>query len=92
MDRQRLRKRFFPVSASGKSSFHQRSSNTADEATLYSYQPAATSPDGSTVSFSLAQSPEGASVSGSTISWTPTHAQSRNANQFSVTATLRSSP
>jgi hypothetical protein len=65
---------------------------TDDEATLYSYQPAATSPDGSTVSFSLAQSPEGASVSGSTISWTPTHAQSRNANQFSVTATLRSSP
>jgi hypothetical protein len=27
MDRQRLRKRFFPVSASGKSSLHQRSSN-----------------------------------------------------------------
>jgi hypothetical protein len=63
---------------------------TADEATLYSYQLAATSPDGSTVSFSLAQSPEGASVSGSTISWTPTHAQSRNANQFSVTATSAS--
>jgi hypothetical protein len=42
---------------------------TADEATLYSYQLAATSPDGST------------------ISWTPTHAQSLNANQFSVTAT-----
>jgi len=40
---------------------------TAEEATLYSYQLAATSPDGSAVSFSLAQSPEGASVSGSTI-------------------------
>jgi hypothetical protein len=88
MDRQRLRKRFFPVSASGKSSFHQRSSNTADEATLYSYQPAATSPDGSTVSFSLAQSAEGASVSGSTNSWTPTHAQSRNANHANIAHSL----
>jgi len=55
---------------------------TADEATPYSYQLAAKSPDGSAVSFSLTQAPESASVSGSTVSWTPTHTQSRNANHL----------
>jgi len=58
----------------------------ADEAAPYSYQLAATSPAGGTVTFSLTQSPVGASLTGSTLSWTPTHAQSRAANQFEVTA------
>jgi hypothetical protein len=53
---------------------------------LYTYQITATAPDMSTVTFTLAQGPTGASISGSTLSWTPTHAQSRIANQFAITA------
>jgi len=59
----------------------------AVEATPYSYQIAATSPDMSAITFALTTGPAGASISGSTLSWTPTHQQSRAANSFSVTAT-----
>jgi hypothetical protein len=39
------------------------------------------------ITFSLTAGPTGASLSGNTLTWTPTRAQSRIANQFSVTAT-----
>ncbi len=60
---------------------------TAVEGTLYTYQLSATSPDMGAIAFSLTAGPTGASLSGNTLTWTPTHAQSRIANQFSVTAT-----
>lgn len=59
----------------------------ADEGADYTYQLAATSPDGSTVTFALPSAPTGASLSAGAISWTPTHNQSRIPNEFSVTAT-----
>src|SRR5208337_1815686 len=48
---------------------------------------AATDPSGGTVSFALTTGPTGASLSGTTVSWTPTAAQSRSSNAFTVTAT-----
>jgi hypothetical protein len=59
----------------------------ATEGAAYTYPITATDPAGGTVTFSLAQSPAGASLSGSTLTWTPTPAQSRLANSFTVTAT-----
>lgn len=53
----------------------------------YSYTLAATSTDGSAVSFTLTSGPMGATLSGNTISWTPTHTESRVADAFTVTAT-----
>jgi putative Ig domain-containing protein len=58
----------------------------ASEGTPYSYQLVATSPDNSAVTFALATGPAGATLSGNTVSWTPTHAESRTPNAFSVTA------
>ena len=56
----------------------------AAEATPYTYQLAAS---GTAVTFSLTNAPAGATLSGSTISWTPTAQQSRVPNSFTVTAT-----
>lgn len=56
----------------------------AAEATPYTYQLAAS---GTAVTFSLTNAPAGATLSGSTISWTPTAQQSRVPNSFMVTAT-----
>jgi hypothetical protein len=66
--------------------FSSTAPTTAQEGILYTYQITATTPNMSPVTFTLAQGPTGASISGSTLSWTPTHAQSRIANQFAVTA------
>ena len=55
----------------------------AVEASPYSYQVAAT---GTGVAFSLTSAPTGVTLSGNTISWTPTAAQSRVSNSFTVTA------
>jgi hypothetical protein len=52
----------------------------------YSYTPAAVDPAGGTVTFALTTGPTGATLSGGTISWTPTAAQSRTSNSFTVTA------
>jgi hypothetical protein len=60
---------------------------SAVEGAQYSYQLAATSPDSSPITFSLTTAPSGATLSGNTISWTPTHAESRVPNSFTVTAT-----
>jgi hypothetical protein len=59
----------------------------AAQGAAYSYQVAATDPSGGTVSFALTTGPTGASLSGSTVSWTPAAAQSRTSNAFTVTAT-----
>jgi len=58
----------------------------AAEEAAYTYPIAATDPAGGTVTFSLAQSPAGASLTGSTLTWTPTPAQSRLPNSFTITA------
>ena len=59
----------------------------ATEGAVYTYQVAATDPMGGAVSFSLGGGPGGARLSGNTLTWTPTAAESRIANNFSVTAT-----
>lgn len=61
----------------------------AAEATPYSYQLTAT---GTGVGFSLTSAPTGATLNGSTISWTPTSAQSRVPNNFTATATVSGAP
>jgi len=56
----------------------------AVEGTVYNYSLATTD---STVTFALSNAPAGASLSGNTISWTPTGAQARTSNSFAATAT-----
>jgi len=60
---------------------------SAVEGAAYGYQIAATDPAGGMVSFALAEGPTGAVLSGGMLSWTPTGAQSRIANSFTVRAT-----
>lgn len=55
----------------------------AVEASPYTYQVAAT---GTAITFSLTNAPTGVTLSGNTISWTPTAEQSRVSNSFTVTA------
>lgn len=57
------------------------------EGVLYTYSPAATTTDNSTVTFTLTTGPTGAAVTNNTVTWTPTHLQSRTANNFTITAT-----
>lgn len=58
----------------------------AVEGSPYSYQLAASDSAGSPISYALTNAPEGATLNGNTITWTPTAAQSRVANSFTVTA------
>ena len=60
---------------------------TAVQGSAYSYTLAATDPSGGTVNFALTTAPTGATLSGNIITWTPTAAQSRTVNNFTVTAT-----
>jgi hypothetical protein len=62
----------------------------ATEDVAYTYQLAAIDPAGGSVTFSLTSSPTGAALSGNTVTWTPTAAQSRVSNSFAVTATTTS--
>lgn len=62
----------------------------AAQGAVYTYQLAATDPSGGTVTFSLAAAPSGATLAGSTLTWTPTASQSRVPNNFAVTATSSS--
>jgi len=62
----------------------------ATQDVAYTYQLTAVDTAGGTVTFSLTSSPTGAALSGSTITWTPTAAQSRVSNSFAVTATTTS--
>jgi hypothetical protein len=59
----------------------------AEEGTAYTYTVAANSPDMSAVTFALTVAPQGATLTGNTLTWTPTHAESRAANAFTVMAT-----
>ncbi|HEY4899967.1 MAG TPA: hypothetical protein VIH91_04025 [Terriglobales bacterium] len=70
----------------GKPTFSSTPPTVALEGSTYSYNVAANDPAGSGVTFTL-QGPEGAAVSGSSVSWTPTATQARVANAFTVTAT-----
>lgn len=53
----------------------------------YSYTLAATDPAGTNVTYVLATAPVGATLSGNTLSWTPSAQQARQDNAFAVTAT-----
>ncbi len=59
----------------------------AEQGNEYSYDVQAVDPSGGSVTFALTTGPTGASINGSTISWTPTAAESRTGNNFEVTAT-----
>jgi hypothetical protein len=62
----------------------------ASQGASYTYQMAATDPSGGTVTFSLTTAPAGASLSGATIMWGPTAAESRVSNSFTAKATTSS--
>jgi hypothetical protein len=62
----------------------------ATQGVAYTVQLAAVDPAGGSVTFSLPQAPTGAALSGSTVTWTPTAAQSRVSNSFMATATTAS--
>lgn len=67
--------------------FTSSAPNAASEGAPYSYPITATDPTGaSDVTFTLTSGPDGATLSGSTLTWTPTSAQSRKDNAFTVTA------
>jgi hypothetical protein len=70
--------------------FTSSPTTSATESVSYAYSLAATDPAGGTISFALTDAPTGAILSANTLSWTPTHNQSRTANNFSVTATSTS--
>ena len=62
----------------------------ASEGASFTYTLHASDPKGGSVTFALVSAPTGATLSGATITWTPTHAQSRQANEFTVHATSSS--
>lgn len=61
-----------------------------EQGVAYTYQIAATDPAGGSVTFALTTGPMGATLSGSALNWTPTAAESRVSNNFTVTATTTS--
>ncbi len=65
--------------------FASTPSMAASEGSAYSYVLSASDPEGGAVSYSLSTAPAGATLSGNTISWTPTVEQARKPNDFSVT-------
>ncbi len=58
----------------------------ATQGVAYTYQLAATDPAGGTVTFALTTAPSGATLTGNTVNWTPTAAESRVSNNFTATA------
>jgi len=62
----------------------------AEEGMMYSYQVTATSSDMSAITYELSGGPAGATISGNTVTWTPTHTESRVRNAFTVKATTAS--
>jgi hypothetical protein len=67
--------------------FTSTAPQAATENATYTYPLAAASTDGTKISYALTTAPTGAALSGDTVTWTPTWKQSRNPNQFTVTAT-----
>jgi len=62
----------------------------ASQGVSYSYTLAATDPAGGSITFSLPTAPAGATITGSTINWTPAAAESRASNSFEAMATTSS--
>jgi hypothetical protein len=67
--------------------FNAAAPTQATEGTQYSYAVSATDPAGTPVTLTLASAPDGAALSGGTVTWTPTWGQSRKPNNFVLTAT-----
>jgi hypothetical protein len=67
--------------------FTSTPATAAEEGTPYSYELAATVSGSSAITFALTTAPAGATLSSGNINWTPTHAESRIGNAFTVTAT-----
>jgi Putative Ig domain len=59
----------------------------AVEGAEYTYQLTGTDPAETPITFALTAGPDGATIDGDTITWTPTPGQSRVTNSFTVTAT-----
>lgn len=70
----------------GKPTFSSTPPTAAVEGSTYSYTVVANDPAGTGVTLSL-QGPQGAVVSGTSLSWTPSSSQARAANTFTLTAT-----
>jgi len=62
----------------------------ASQGASYAYTLAATDPSGGTVTFSLVSAPADATLTGSTINWVPSAAESRVSNSFTAKATTSS--
>jgi hypothetical protein len=75
-----------PSSSASNPIFTSLPETQASQDTLYTYQLAAVDPAGATVTFSLTTAPNGATLGGNTLSWTPAASQSRVSNTFAVTA------
>lgn len=56
----------------------------ADEGQPYSYTIAVNDPAKSALTFTLVEKPDGATISGNTVAWTPSASQARAASTFSV--------
>jgi hypothetical protein len=67
-------------------SFTSTPNLSANEGSLYSYQVTASDSSGAPVTLSLVSAPLGATLQDNKLSWTPTAAQARVANTFSITA------
>jgi fibronectin type III domain protein len=67
--------------------FSSTPATAASQGTAYTYQVTASDPAGSAITYALTSAPTGATISGNTVNWTPTGAQSRVSNSFTVTAT-----
>ena len=76
-----------PTKSPSVAVFSSAPPTAASEGSAYTYQLAATDSAGGAVTFALTAAPMGATLNGSAVSWTPTSAQSRVSNSFTVTAT-----
>ena len=75
------------VNAAPQPNFTSTPGTSASEGQVYSYTVAATDPAGGEVTYALTSGPTDATLDGSVLSWTPSHAQSRVENNFTITAT-----
>ncbi len=75
------------VTAGPQPTFSSAAPTAAVEGQAYTYSLTAADPAGGTVSFALTSGPTNATISGDSLSWTPTHAQSRTSNAFVIQAT-----
>ncbi|ABF42593.1 hypothetical protein Acid345_3592 [Candidatus Koribacter versatilis Ellin345] len=67
--------------------FNSTPTTAAAEGTAYSYTLDVSDPAGSDVTLALTTAPDGATLNGKTVTWTPSAQQARQQNAFIVTAT-----